>query len=206
MCFKHLFLSRVSFYMSIRQTILRKAYPLLMKISAKAKKVQVIERPENALLKTIPSDLALTLNNGKVWHHGNAEGKFTLLVNTASDCGFTPQYEQLQALFTSYADKLTIIAIPSNDFKQQEPGKDSEIAQFCVRNYGVSFPIAQKAVVSPNASQHPVYRWLSQSSANGWNDRAPDWNFSKYLLAPNGTLMAYMGPAVEPSVCAKLLG
>jgi glutathione peroxidase len=192
--------------MSIRQTILRKAYPLLMKISAKANKAQLIVRPENALLNTIPSDLTLTLNNGEVWHHGNAGGKFTLLVNTASDCGFTPQYEQLQALFTSYADKLTIIAIPSNDFKQQEPGKDSEIAQFCVRNYGVSFPIAQKAVVSPNASQHPVYRWLSQSSANGWNDRAPDWNFSKYLLAPNGSLMAYMGPAVEPSVCAKLLG
>jgi glutathione peroxidase len=112
---------------------------------------------------------------------------------------------QLQQLADDFRDTLLIIGVPANEFKKQEPGSDVEIAQFCVRNYGVTFPIAHKTSVIKGATQHPIYNWLTHVHANGWNAQAPDWNFSKYLLSPEGKLLAYYGPAVEPSVCAKLL-
>ncbi len=176
-----------------------------MKLSASSSKSKVLFPPEGSTLLSMPFDLSLPLNDGRVWNLSESNGKYTLLVNTASDCGFTGQYAQLQDLADKHSDRLLVLAVPANDFKQQESGSDADIAQFCSRNYGVSFPIAQKTSVVKGSTQHPIYNWLTHKSANGWNDRSPDWNFSKYLLSPEGKLLAYFGPGVEPSVCAEQL-
>jgi glutathione peroxidase len=93
---------------------------------------------------------------------------------------------------------LEILAFPSNDFKEQEKQSDSEIASFCVTNFGVDFPLAQKSVVVPGPTQNEVYRWLTGKNKNGWNDTPPEWNFSKYLIDKSGTLTHYFGPGVNP--------
>ena len=142
--------------------------------------------------------LAAVLTNGKELSFENLKGKKVLLVNTASDCGYTPQYTELQKLYQHSKEDLEIIAFPANDFKEQEKGSDTEIAAFCSRNYGVSFPIAKKAVVVKTTAQHPVFQWLSDKKLNGWNDKEPSWNFSKFLVNEEGVLTHYFEPAVSP--------
>jgi glutathione peroxidase len=121
-----------------------------------------------------------------------------MLVNTASDCGYTNQYTDLQELADEYKDKLVIIGFPANDFKEQEKGTDEEIAQFCKVNYGVSFPLMKKSGVIKSAQQNPVYQWLTDSAKNGWNNKPPAWNFTKYLINENGVLVNYFGSSVSP--------
>lgn len=142
--------------------------------------------------------LSLTLNNGKEFPFEQLKGKKVLLVNTASNCGYTPQYAELQKLYETSKQELEIIAIPANDFKEQEKGSDEEIATFCSINYGVSFPIAKKATVVKQPEQHPVFKWLSAKNLNGWNEKEPSWNFSKYLINEEGVLTHYFEPAVSP--------
>jgi len=142
--------------------------------------------------------LSLTLNNGKELSFEQLKGKKVLLVNTASNCGYTPQYAELQKLYEASKEDLEIIAIPANDFKEQEKGTDEEIASFCSINYGVSFPIAKKATVVKQPEQHPVFKWLSSKALNGWNEKEPSWNFSKYLINEDGVLTHYFEPAVSP--------
>jgi glutathione peroxidase len=93
---------------------------------------------------------------------------------------------------------VAIIGFPANDFKEQEKGSDEEISRFCAVNYGVSFPIAKKAVVAKGQEQHPVYQWLTNPAQNGWNSKAPSWNFAKYLVNEEGILTHYFEPAVSP--------
>ncbi|GAB2681477.1 glutathione peroxidase [Flavihumibacter cheonanensis] len=126
------------------------------------------------------------------------KGKKVLLVNTASDCGYTAQYEELQQLYERFPDRLNILAFPANDFKEQEKGDDASIEQFCKLNYGVSFPVAKKSSVIPGPSQHPVFHWLSNPAENGWCNKSPEWNFSKYLLNEEGVLINYFAPGVSP--------
>ena len=121
-----------------------------------------------------------------------------MIVNTASDCGYTPQYAELQKLYQHAKEELEIIAFPANDFKEQEKGTDEEIAQFCSLNYGVSFPLTKKTVVVKGEAQHPVFRWLTSRDKNGWNNEAPSWNFAKYLINENGVLTHCFDPAVSP--------
>ena len=142
--------------------------------------------------------LSTVLNNGHAFSFEALRGKKVLLVNTASDCGYTPQYAELQKLYEALKDELQIIAFPANDFKEQEKGSDAEIAAFCSKNYGVSFPIAKKAIVINHEGQHPVFRWLSDQQLNGWNSEAPSWNFSKYLVNDEGILTHYFDPSVSP--------
>jgi glutathione peroxidase len=120
-------------------------------------------------------------------------------VNTASDCGFTQQYAELQQLYEARKPALEIIAFPSNDFKQQEKKNDTEIAQFCRTNFGITFPLAAKSSVTRSPMQHPVFEWLSNAKKNGWNDQAPSWNFSKYLVNETGMLTHCFDPSVSPS-------
>jgi glutathione peroxidase len=101
-------------------------------------------------------------------------------------------------LYQDHQDKLVVIGFPANDFQEQEKGSDEEISEFCRINYGVTFPLASKSVVVKNEEQHPVFKWLTDKSKNGWNDQAPEWNFSKYLVAPDGKLLGYYGTAVSP--------
>ena len=125
------------------------------------------------------------------------KGKKVLLVNVASKCGFTPQYEQLQGLHKEYGNKVVVLGFPANNFGSQEPGTHEEIATFCQKNYGVTFQMFEKISVTGN-DQHPLYQWLSDKSQNGWNDQAPTWNFCKYLIDENGALLKYYGSAVDP--------
>jgi glutathione peroxidase len=119
-------------------------------------------------------------------------------VNTASDCGYSNQYNQLQELSQKYKDKLVVLGFPANDFKEQEKGSDQEIAAFCKANYGVSFPLMSKSVVIRSDQQNPVFQWLTDSSRNGWNNKQPGWNFSKYIVDEKGMLTHYFGSSVSP--------
>jgi glutathione peroxidase len=143
-------------------------------------------------------DLQIEVNNGTVLPVASLKGKKILFVNTASDCGYTPQYEGLQALHIKYQHKVAIIAFPSNDFKEQEKGADSEIEQFCKVNFGLTFPLMKKTVVKKLAGQHEVFNWLSNPSLNGWNSEAPNWNFCKYVVDENGNLIHFFQSGVEP--------
>ena len=116
------------------------------------------------------------------------EGKKILIVNVASNCGYTNQYKDLQQLQDQYVDKLQVIAFPCNDFGSQEPGTDKQIAQFCESNYNVKFPVMSKINIR-SKPVHPIYEWLSTSELNGWNDSKPRWNFHKYLIDENGNLI-----------------
>ncbi len=131
------------------------------------------------------------------------EGKKILIVNTASKCGLTPQYKQLQELHNEYKDKgLVIIGFPSNDFAKQEPGNNEEIQKFCEINYGVSFLMMEKiSVKKPN--MHPLYQWLTSKSKNGVMNSRVRWNFQKYLIDEKGHLVDVVSPWKEPG-CRKI--
>ena len=102
-----------------------------------------------------------------------------MIVNTASYCGYTAQYEELQKLYFHSKEDLEIIAIPSNDFNDQEKGSDEDIRNFCINKYSIRFPVANKAIVKKLPGQHEVFRWLTSSEMNGWNNQEPEWNFFK---------------------------
>ncbi len=135
--------------------------------------------------------------NGQEIDFSQYKGKKVLIVNVASKCGFTPQYEQLQKLHEQYGDKVVILGMPANNFGKQEPGSNQEIASFCKLNYGVTFQMFQKVSVKGD-DQHELYKWLSTKSMNGWNDQAPTWNFCKYLIDENGQLVKFYGSKVKP--------
>jgi glutathione peroxidase len=101
-------------------------------------------------------------------------------------------------LSKQYKDKLVVIGFPANDFKEQEKGTDAAIAEFCKKNFGVTFPLMQKSVVIKSPLQNPVFQWLTDSARNGWNNKNPTWNFSKYLVNENGVLTNYFDPSVSP--------
>lgn len=125
------------------------------------------------------------------------KGKKILIVNTASECGFTPQYQELQQLQNKYADKLVIIGTPCNQFGGQEPGTAADIKSFCQKNYGVSFPLTEKLEVK-GAGQHELYQWLTKKEINGALDSDVKWNFSKFLISENGKLMAFFPSTTSP--------
>jgi glutathione peroxidase len=124
-------------------------------------------------------------------------GKKILVVNVASACGYTPQYQQLQELYEHFADRLVVIGFPCNDFGGQEPGNPEEIRQFCERRYGVSFPLTAKVRIKGEAP-HPVFRWLTDKSLNGFLDSVVAWNFHKYLLDEQGRLIAAFPSGTSP--------
>ncbi len=125
------------------------------------------------------------------------KGKKILIVNTASKCGFTPQYEGLEKLYEQYKDKLVIIGFPANNFMKQEPGNDKEIATFCQKNYGVTFPMASKISVK-GKDQAPIYTWLTRKKYNNFKDSKVSWNFNKYLLDEKGNLIGVFGSRTKP--------
>jgi glutathione peroxidase len=141
------------------------------------------------------SDFTLTGIDGMPLPLAQFEGKVVLMVNTASECGYTGQYQGLEALWQTYKDKgLVIIGVPSNEFGGQEPGKAAEIANFCKLNYGVSFPLADKTVVNGKQA-HPVYQWAgTQAGLVG----SPKWNFHKYLFGRDGAFIDWFSTPTEP--------
>ena len=125
------------------------------------------------------------------------KGKKILIVNTASKCGNTPQYEALEKLSRKYKDRLVIIGFPANNFLFQEPGSNEKIAEFCKENYGVTFPMAAKVSVK-GRKMAPIYRWLTQKQYNGYQDSKVTWNFQKYLVNEKGQLVAVFNPKTAP--------
>lgn len=190
--------NRNSIKMTYRQKILKAVYPALMwwtKLTGKNTKTATNEKAA----PLVPFyNLKSTLNNGQEYDFSQLKGKKVLIVNTASDCGYTNQYDDLQKLHEQFKDKLVILGFPANDFAEQEKGNDEAIAQFCKLNFGVTFPLMKKGVVIKNEQQNPVFQWLTDSTRNGWNQKAPSWNFSKYLINEDGTLTNYFDPAVSP--------
>ena len=126
------------------------------------------------------------------------KGKKIMVVNVASECGFTPQYQQLQELSEQFPEQLVIVGFPANNFGGQEPGSNQEIQAFCTARFGVTFPLTAKVSVK-GADQTPVYAWLTQKSANGVLDSEVKWNFQKYLLDEQGQLMATYPSNVSPT-------
>jgi glutathione peroxidase len=137
--------------------------------------------------------------DGKDFDFASLKGKKVMVVNVASKCGFTPQYEELQALYKKYGgEKFEIIAFPANDFLKQEPGTDSEIKNFCSSNYQVTFKMMSKiSVVGKDMA--PIYEWLTQKSLNGYKDSKVSWNFQKFLIDENGKLVNVLSPSTKPN-------
>jgi glutathione peroxidase len=125
------------------------------------------------------------------------KGKKILIVNTASKCGYTPQYEALERLYKENKEKLVIIGFPANNFGSQEPGTNAEIASFCQRNYGVTFPMAEKISVRGD-DMAPIYHWLTEKDNNQVDDSEVEWNFQKYLIDEKGHLVAVFPSALKP--------
>ncbi len=125
------------------------------------------------------------------------KGKKMLLVNVASECGFTPQYKSLQALHQQYGDKVVLIGFPANNFGAQEPGSSSEIKEFCTKNYGVTFQMMEKISVK-GTDINPLYKWLSSKEENGTCYDAPNWNFCKYLIDEKGNVVKFFSSKVDP--------
>ena len=136
---------------------------------------------------------------GKDFDFSSLKGKKILVVNTASECGLTPQYENLEAIYEKYKDKnFVIVGFPANNFGAQEPGTNAEIAQFCKMNYGVSFPMMSKISVK-GEDMHPIYHFLTEKSKNGLKDSEVEWNFQKYLINEKGELVNVIAPKVLPT-------
>ncbi|MGJ5640666.1 glutathione peroxidase [Formosa sp. S-31] len=136
---------------------------------------------------------------GNPFDFASLKGKKIMVVNTASECGLTPQYENLQELYERYKeDNFTIVGFPANNFGGQEPGSDQQIAEFCKANYGVSFPMMSKISVK-GSDMHEVYKFLTEKSRNGLEDSEVQWNFQKYLLDENGYLVRVVSPRTLPT-------
>jgi glutathione peroxidase len=146
--------------------------------------------------KSIHSFQVESLEGGTI-NLSDFKGKKILIVNTASECGYTPQYKELQQLYDAYREKLVVIGFPCNDFGQQEPGDNAAIKSFCTKNYGVTFPLAAKTTVK-GSSIAPIYAFLTRKVNNGVMDAEINWNFNKFLLDENGLLLQKFGSSVKP--------
>lgn len=137
--------------------------------------------------------------SGKEFDFASLKGKKIMVVNTASKCGLTPQYKDLEALYEQYKSKgFVIVGFPANNFAEQEPGTNQEIAAFCQKNYGVTFPMMEKISVKGN-DMAPIYTFLTQKSKNGLQDSEVEWNFQKYLINEKGELVKVISPRTLPT-------
>ena len=184
--------------MTVKQKVLKAVYPVWMWFAGK----KGINTKNISSEKTIPLysfyTLSDTLINGTGFNFEQLKGKKVMLVNTASDCGYTGQYDDLQKLSELYRDKLVILGFPANDFKEQEKGSDAEIASFCKLNFGVSFPLMKKSSVLKGANQNKIFTWLTEASKNGWNNQQPTWNFCKFIVDEQGRLTNYFESTIQP--------
>jgi len=163
---------------------------------------EVRTRPEETTLQTSQAmksiyDIPLKTIDGQPTTLSQYKGKKMLLVNVASECGYTPQYADLQALWEQHGDKVVVLGFPANNFGGQEPGSNDQIQSFCSKNFGVTFPLFEKNSVKGNDMQE-LYEWLTNKDLNGWNEKAPNWNFCKYLISEDGKLLNFYSSGVNP--------
>jgi glutathione peroxidase len=145
-------------------------------------------------------DFKVETIDGKTFDFSSLKGKKVMIVNTASKCGLTPQYEELEKLYQDFsgADDFVIIGFPANNFLNQEPGTNAEIQAFCSDKYDVTFPLMSKISVKGD-DQHPLYKWLTKKELNGVKDSEVTWNFQKYLIDENGNLVDFVPPREKPT-------
>ena len=190
--------NRNSINMTTRQEFLKAVYPAWMWFAGK----KGMNNKNLSGYKMIPAvsfySLKDTAIDGTSFDFEKLKGKKVMLVNTASDCGYTGQYDDLQKLSDQYKDKLVVIGFPANDFKEQEKGTDEEIASFCKKNFGVSFPLMKKSSVIKGDDQSKIFEWLTNSTKNGWNNQQPSWNFCKFIVDEQGRLTNFFGSTIEP--------
>lgn len=140
-----------------------------------------------------------TLDGNGTLNMSDYKGKYVVVVNTASECGYTPQYKDMQDFYARFKDSnVLVIGCPCNQFGGQEPGTAAEIGSFCQKNYGVTFPLTEKIDVK-GSLQHPLYQWLTQKQKNGAGDFEVKWNFNKFVISPEGKLLYYFGSNVKPT-------
>ncbi len=150
-----------------------------------------------AQTKNLHSFTAKTID-GKDFNFSTLKGKKALVVNTASECGLTPQYKELEALYKEYKDKgFVIVGFPANNFGSQEPGSNTEIKSFCTKNYGVTFQMMEKISVKGD-DKHPIYKYLTEKKENGKMDAEVSWNFQKFMIDENGNLVGMVNPQGSP--------
>jgi glutathione peroxidase len=167
------------------------------KNQSKSIKIEKMEVPsESTNTSTNFYSLDLKDINGKKLDLTTFKGKKLMIVNVASECGYTPQYEALQKVFAKYQSTFNILACPSNDFGGQEPGTSEEIVTFCKKNYGVTFPLSEKVKIKDNP--HPLYQWLTLKTNNGVLDANVKWNFTKFLIDEKGNLVKSLPSSVTP--------
>jgi len=183
--------------MSLKRKIITLLYPLQMKLSKlTGKGILIYKNKDKVQAPQNFYSLKATQINGEEISFEKFRNKKVLVVNLASFCGFTPQYERLQKLYERH-ENFVILGFPANNFGSQEPGSDDEINSFCKKNYGVTFPLFKKNDVIGNEKQ-PVYQWLTDKNKNGWNDEEPQWNFFKYLVDEKGNLQKVFSSSVSP--------
>lgn len=169
-----------------------------MKLLALISLAMLISNPQNMKEKESIHQFTVTDINGESFDLASLKGKKVMIVNTASKCGLTPQYEKLEEIYNKYKDEnFVIIGFPANDFLSQEPGTDEEIQSFCKKNYGVTFPMMSKISVK-GKNKHPVYDFLTSKKRNGLEDNKVMWNFQKYLIDEEGFLVKVVSPRTSP--------
>lgn len=165
---------------------------------AQEKSSKSTTKTEQKMEKQSIHQFKVTDLSGQPFDFSTLKGKKVLVVNTASKCGLTPQYKELQALYEKYKNQnFVIVGFPANNFMSQEPGTNEEIAQFCEANYGVTFLMMEKISVK-GSDKHPVYQFLTEKSKNGLMDNDVEWNFQKYLINENGELDQVISPRTSP--------
>ncbi len=185
--------------MTLRQYILKSVYPIMMFFGKVfPAKNAFLSNDKNIIPTTSFYNLKATSIDGKEISFSTFKGKKVMIVNTASDCGYTAQYDELEKLYQQNKNNLIIIGFPANDFKEQEKKSNDEIATFCKRNYGVSFLLMQKSHVLKNAEQNEVFNWLTHASKNGWCNQQPIWNFNKYIINETGILTNFASNNISP--------
>ncbi|MEZ4962099.1 MAG: glutathione peroxidase [Saprospiraceae bacterium] len=164
---------------------------------------KTLERPDGALTaaQSFYDFKMPALETGEMIDFQQFKGKKIVLLNVASKCGFTPQYADWEAFYKTYGDKVVVLGFPANNFLGQEPGSNEEIASFCQKNYGVTFPMFSKISVK-GSDQAPLYHWLTHKDENGWNDQEPSWNFCKYVVNEKGELTNFFASGVKPEDAA----
>ncbi len=170
---------------------------VLLITSFKAKTKNIILNTNNIAPKKSFYELEAISIDGKKISFDQYKNKKILIVNVASKCGYTYQYEGLQKLQDIYQDKVIVLGFPANDFFNQEPGSNEEIEEFCEINYGITFQMFEKTTTK-GKKQSPVYQWLTNKDFNGWNAQRPTWNFCKYLVNEKGELVGFFNSKIKP--------
>jgi glutathione peroxidase len=161
---------------------------------------KVLSRPANTESDNPKSiyDFKLKTLDGKEVSLAQFKGKKIVILNVASECGYTPQYGDWEKFYEANKAKFVVLGFPANNFGGQEPGTNEQIATFCTKNYGVTFPVFEKISVK-GADKAPIYKWLTTKALNGWNEKEPTWNFCKYLVNEKGELTNFFASEIKPT-------